>query len=238
MRRCVCTTTPMKAIIALLPPTSLGPSVVSIYLMICGCIITHESQLNFMHSLRQMPGDTAPPLVETFTLRDGGEIRLMADSRFNTTHMVAMDHAGHVINVASVFATAARNDRLTAQVLALIHSYHLMSMASERGDTTWLYVFSRAYYAGIACFTAFVFVESYSRIDAGAPDVERVMAACYAAGGVLASIMIVAKYTHIMLVMSVSRPAVYGGHVLSEADLYWRHAPLLDKPCQQSEEAV
>lgn len=64
--------------------------------------------------------------------------------------------------------------------------------------------------------TALIFVDSFLKIDAGAPNAERVMAACYAIGGVLASLVIVAKYTHIMFVMSVGRPVAYA---LSEADL-------------------
>lgn len=225
------------SIVSMVPLKPLLVSAVAVILMLYGCLFMHESQLRFAYSLRRSPNDPAPRLVETFMLRGGGEVRLVADSRSNATYMIATDYAGHVIDVASVFYTSINNDILATQALAIMHILHLMSMAAELGETTWmetwLHMTTRAIYATIACVFAFAFITIGLDVDAGASDIERAAVASYVIGGVVTSVMIVAgyeravfattakrsDYTHIIFTMDVKRPDTCDKNLLADVDL-------------------
>lgn len=213
----------MDPAMALPPSYSVIVAVVIGLMMLWGCTSSHESRIRFAHSLRQRQDDPAPSPVATFTLRDGGQVRLIADSMFNATYMVATDNEGHAIDVASVFLIAAENDRFTAQFYAMLHTYHLLSMHWERASATYfnknVYALSRACYASIACLFALLFIEYGSQIDAGASAVERAMAVCYVVGGVVASILIVATYIRIMFTKIMQRRDTRNQNVPLEADL-------------------
>lgn len=181
----------------------------------CLCMYADESQIRFARSLHPHRSRSLDhSIVETFTLHQGGEIRLMADARSNVTYMIAVDTTGHELAVSSVFATAAENERFWVQILTTFHIYHLISVQLERWKQTWYYVISRSAYTSVSSLIGLYFIRQWIQMT-GRTHLEIFGGGVHVVGTTIASITI--SGTYVSLAFAESKDSCEE-HLLADDD--------------------
>lgn len=161
-------------------------SIVATVLMVYGCIFMYPSPIYHRTVI------TGDPLV----LQVFGNTSLLADARSDIRSMVVADEYGHMIDVASVYATNAENVRFAARVLTAIHIYHLVSVQGDwRSDTLWTgyNAFYRACYTMTAVMFGLIFLIDCLHSNPTS-DISFMGHVLHAIGGAFASFLIVATY--------------------------------------------